>query len=71
MIVSGLVGFARLIPGDIYKITIRHGSQKHKCRCRIYHVTSEEMGSQSWRNNVFSMRASSIGELHVKVCQHP
>ncbi|CAC5400599.1 unnamed protein product [Mytilus coruscus] len=43
--IKGMAGFARLCPGDVFDITLRHGSQKWRSRGRV-----EKTGNQRWEN---------------------
>ena len=58
---AGLVGFARLMPGDVFEITLRHGHQKWKTKSRI------NTNTQTWDSDTALMKAL-VGEvLTIKV----
>ena len=58
----GLVGFARLIPGDVYEVTTRMGLQKWKTKGRI------RMNAQQWDNDMFVFKVNLQDILRIKVC---
>ncbi|XP_063400417.1 rho family-interacting cell polarization regulator 2-like isoform X5 [Mytilus trossulus] len=59
--IKGMAGFARLCPGDVFDITLRHGSQKWRSRGRV-----EKTGNQRWENPEYTFK-SVIGDgLHIK-----
>ncbi|RXG73480.1 Protein FAM65B [Armadillidium vulgare] len=53
----GIQGFARLCPGDVFEVSIKHGSQKWKTKGRI-----AKDNSQVWDNPMFIFKAL-IGEM--------
>lgn len=54
---KGLQGFARLCPGDVFEITLRHGSQKWRTKGKI-----GRDGSQTWDSAKFTFKVM-IDEL--------
>jgi len=54
---KGLQGFARLCPGDVFEITLRHGSQKWRTKGKI-----GRDGSQTWDSPKFTFKVM-IDEL--------
>lgn len=59
--IKGMAGFARLCPGDVFDITMRHGSQKWRSRGRI-----EKTGNQKWENPEYTFRAVIGDGLNIK-----
>ncbi|KAJ8298725.1 hypothetical protein KUTeg_022785 [Tegillarca granosa] len=57
----GMAGFARLCPGDVFEITVRHGMQKWKTKGRI-----EKTGNQRWDNPEFTFKALIGDVLNIK-----
>ncbi len=63
LFVVGMAGFARLCPGDVFEVSIRHGPQKWKTKGRI-----EKNNTQKWDQPEFIFKAL-VGEvLALKVC---
>nr|KAG5694180.1 hypothetical protein BaRGS_016026 [Batillaria attramentaria] len=54
---KGMAGFARLCPGDVFEVTIRHGPQKWKSKGRI-----EKNSTQRWDVPEFTFK-SLVGEI--------
>ncbi|XP_052800054.1 rho family-interacting cell polarization regulator 2-like isoform X3 [Mya arenaria] len=54
---KGMAGFARLCPGDVFEVTVRHGTQKWKTKGRI-----EKTGNQKWDTPEFNFKAV-VGDI--------
>ncbi|ESO97691.1 hypothetical protein LOTGIDRAFT_103971, partial [Lottia gigantea] len=54
---KGMAGFARLCPGDVFEVTIRHGPQKWKTKGRI-----EKNNTQKWDIPEFTFK-SLVGDI--------
>ena len=63
--VSGMAGFARLCPGDVFEVTVRHGTQKWKTKGRI-----EKTGNQKWDIPEFNFKAVVGDIFNIKVVCH-
>ncbi|GFN76144.1 protein fam65c [Plakobranchus ocellatus] len=79
---KGIAGFARLVPGDVFEVVIKHGAQKWKTRGRI-----EKNNSQRWDvldytfkclvGDTLSIKASEVrafktvvlGQKNCEICQ--
>ena len=59
--VLGLAGFARLIPGDVYQVSVTHGQQKWKTKGRV------GTNSQHWDNDTFLFKALVGDVFAIKV----
>ena len=62
LIISGLVGFARLCPGDVFEVAVRHGTQKWKTKGRM------ASSAQNWENDTIVFKSLLGDILSVKVC---
>ncbi|KAL5006333.1 hypothetical protein ScPMuIL_015139 [Solemya velum] len=58
---KGMAGFARMCPGDVFEISIRHGSQKWKAKGRV-----EKTGAQKWDNAEFTFKALVGDIMNIK-----
>ncbi len=58
---AGLLGFARLMPGDVYDVIVHYGAQKWKSRGHIGAST------QTWDNDNVILKAVVADLLDVKV----
>ncbi|XP_076450883.1 rho family-interacting cell polarization regulator 2-like isoform X2 [Babylonia areolata] len=56
---KGMAGFARLCPGDVFEVTIRHGPQKWKTKGRI-----EKNSTQRWDVPEFTFKCL-VGEILI------
>ncbi|XP_013409002.1 rho family-interacting cell polarization regulator 1 isoform X2 [Lingula anatina] len=66
--IKGMVGFARLCPGDVFDITIRHGSQKWKAKGKINKSSQQkwEHGNTMFKcllGHVFTVKAEEVHTL--------
>lgn len=59
IVVAGMAGFARLCPGDVFEVSIRHGPQKWKSKGRI-----EKNNTQRWDVPEFTFK-SLVGEILI------
>lgn len=57
-----MAGFARLCPGDVFEVTVRHGTQKWKTKGRI-----EKTGNQKWDIPEFNFKAVVGDIFNIKV----
>ena len=57
-----MAGFARLCPGDVFEVTVRHGTQKWKTKGRI-----EKTGNQKWDVPEFNFKAVVGDIINIKV----
>ena len=58
----GMAGFARLCPGDVFEVTVRHGTQKWKTKGRV-----EKGGNQKWEIPEFTFKAVVGDIINIKV----
>ncbi|XP_050408049.1 rho family-interacting cell polarization regulator 2 isoform X2 [Patella vulgata] len=61
---KGMAGFARLCPGDVFEVTIRHGPQKWKTKGRI-----EKNNTQKWDMPEFTFKALVGDVLSIKALE--
>ena len=61
VVVVGLVGFARLMRGDTFEVSLRYGQQKWKSKGRVGEVTQE------WQNDSVTLRALVGDVFNIKV----
>lgn len=54
---AGIQGFARLCPGDVFEVTLKHGTQKWKSRGRVC-----KDNTQTWDNQRTVIKGL-IGEM--------
>jgi hypothetical protein len=57
-----MAGFARLCPGDVFEIVLKHGTQKWKSKGRI-----EKNGCQRWDNPEYKFKAVIGDVFNIKV----
>lgn len=57
-----MAGFARLCPGDVFEIVVKHGHQKWKSKGRI-----EKNGTQRWDHPDFKFKAVIGDVFNIKV----
>ena len=62
--VTGIQGFARLCPGDVFEITIKHGLQKWKTRGKV-----GKDGTQSWDFPRASFRGLLGEVMYIKAAE--
>lgn len=60
-VVSGLLGFARLVPGDNCEMQLRYGSQKWRCKGKIGDI------SQIWEPQSFPLKATISDVFSIRV----
>ncbi|XP_069133439.1 rho family-interacting cell polarization regulator 2-like isoform X1 [Argopecten irradians] len=58
---KGMAGFARLCPGDVFEISLKHGAQKWKSKGRV-----EKTGAQRWDNAEYTFKALVGDIIHIK-----
>lgn len=58
----GIAGFARLCPGDVFEIVVRHGVQKWKSRGMV-----NKDATQTWDHEACIFKGLLGDILHVKV----
>lgn len=63
--VSGLYGFARLVPGDNCEMQLKYGSQKWRCKGKIGDT------SQLWEPQSFPLKAVIGDVLSIRVTCRP
>nr|CAB3244519.1 protein FAM65A-like [Phallusia mammillata] len=61
---KGLLGFARLRPGDHYEVVIRYGAQKWKMRGSV-----KSSGDQSWDKTEYTMQPLLTDLVEIKVME--
>jgi hypothetical protein len=59
-----MVGFARLCPGDVFEVTIKHGTQKWRTKGKI-----GRNQTQHWDNSINTLKAVVGDILNIKVRQ--
>ena len=61
---SGLAGFARLTPGDVFQVIVNHGPQKWKSKGHI------RVKAQHWDNDYSTFKALIGDILNIKVTKY-
>ena len=63
---AGLVGFARLIPGDVFEVSLKHGHQKWRTKGR------QGTAAQTWEqpNHVFKALVGDVTNIKVRGGRH-
>uniref|UniRef100_A0A2C9L8V1 FAM65 N-terminal domain-containing protein n=1 Tax=Biomphalaria glabrata TaxID=6526 RepID=A0A2C9L8V1_BIOGL len=61
---KGIAGFARLVPGDVFEVVIKHGGQKWKTKGRI-----EKNNSQRWDTPEFTFKCLVGETLSIKASE--
>lgn len=59
---TGMAGFARLVPGDVFEVVIKHGGQKWKTKGRI-----EKNNTQRWDSPEYTFKCLVGETLNIKV----
>ncbi|XP_074659944.1 rho family-interacting cell polarization regulator 2-like [Tubulanus polymorphus] len=59
--IKGMVGFARMCPGDVFEVIIKHGFQKWKSKGKI-----GRNQTQHWDNDTKTIKAVVGDILHIK-----
>lgn len=59
---AGIQGFSRLVPGDVFEISIKHGPQKWKNKGRIL-----KKSEQSWDHDQITFKVLLTDVLVIKV----
>jgi len=59
--ISGLFGYARLVPGDNCEMQLKYGAQKWRCKGKIGDT------SQSWEPQSFSLKAVINDVFNIRV----
>lgn len=61
--IIGLIGFARLSPGDVYSVQLRHGNEKLNTKCKIVGQ------AQKWTISELTLKANPANDLILKVSE--
>ncbi|CAL1527662.1 unnamed protein product, partial [Lymnaea stagnalis] len=61
---KGIAGFARLVPGDVFEVVIKHGSQKWKTKGRI-----EKNNGQRWDSPEYTFKCLVGETLSIKASE--
>ena len=59
----GIMGFARVMPGDTFEVSIRHGNQKWKSKGYV-----SKDSEQTWDQDKRALAIQICSSLDVKVC---
>ncbi|XP_064634122.1 rho family-interacting cell polarization regulator 1-like isoform X2 [Lineus longissimus] len=62
--IKGMVGFARLCPGDVFEVTIKHGRQKWRTKGKI-----GRNQTQHWDNSINTLKAVVGDILSIKAVE--
>ncbi|CAG5115189.1 unnamed protein product [Candidula unifasciata] len=61
---KGMAGFARLVPGDVFEVVIKHGGQKWKTKGRI-----EKNNTQRWDSPEYTFKCLVGETLNIKASE--
>jgi len=62
IVFTGIMGFARVMPGDSFEVSIRHGSQKWKSKGFV-----SKDSEQKWEHEKRALSVQICSSLTVKV----
>ncbi|GMT23404.1 hypothetical protein PFISCL1PPCAC_14701, partial [Pristionchus fissidentatus] len=64
MELKGVVGFARVTPGDVFEVSIKHGSTKWKAKGK-----TQQDRNQKWDKSICDLRLFPSSPIDVKVAE--